>query len=122
MNTPVLLLAFNRPDLTLKVYDVIRLVKPKKLYVSIDGPRLNNQTDLTNINIITSIFNNIDWDCEFKLNKFNNNLGCGMAISQGINWFFKEVEYGIILEDDTIPSISFFEITSKLLNKYSSNN
>ena len=36
---PILFLTFNRPNLTFKVFDKIKEIKPKKLYVACDGPR-----------------------------------------------------------------------------------
>ena len=38
-DTPVLIINFNRPDKTEKILNILRLVKPRKLYLSIDGPR-----------------------------------------------------------------------------------
>lgn len=118
MKTPILLLAFNRPELTLKVFDKIKLIKPKFLFVSIDGPRIGNQFDLAKIESTLSIFEQIDWECKLVVNRFETNLGCGKAVYQGIDWFFSHVELGIILEDDTIPSLSFFEFSNILLDKY----
>ncbi|GIW23164.1 MAG: hypothetical protein KatS3mg068_2171 [Candidatus Sericytochromatia bacterium] len=64
------------------------------------------------------ILENIDWECEvFK--KFNQeNLGCKYAVSSAIDWFFKNVEEGIILEDDCLPSLSFFKFCENLLEYY----
>lgn len=64
------------------------------------------------------ILKNINWNCDVKT-KFNeNNLGCGKAVSQAITWFFDNEEEGIILEDDCLPSQSFFMYCEELLNKY----
>ena len=49
MKVPVLLLAFNRPELTEKVIESIKNYKPSKIYVSVDGPRKENVDDLSNI-------------------------------------------------------------------------
>ncbi len=45
-------------------------------------------------------------------------MGCRSSVSQAINWFFEEVEYGIILEDDCVPELSFFAYCEELLKKY----
>ena len=44
-NTPILFLLFNRPDTTEKVFNVIRKIKPKYLYIAADGPRLHRPED-----------------------------------------------------------------------------
>ena len=43
MKTPVVMLIFNRPETTYKVFDRIKSVKPAGLYISADGPRENKE-------------------------------------------------------------------------------
>ena len=38
---PILMMVFNRPELTKKVFSKVRKYKPKKLFISCDGPRKN---------------------------------------------------------------------------------
>ena len=82
--TPILFIVFNRPSTTKQVFDRIRLIKPKYLYVAADGPRVNNSSDIQNCNQVKSIINEIDWDCELKTLYRDENLGCGVAPSQAI--------------------------------------
>lgn len=37
MNTPVLLIAFNRPDTTRQVFNAIRNAQPSRLYFAVDA-------------------------------------------------------------------------------------
>jgi hypothetical protein len=117
-NIPVLFLVFNRPETTLKVFNRIRLIKPKKLYVVADGPRPNNTTDVINCNKVKDIVSQIDWNCEIKTIFRTKNLGCKKSVSSGITWFFKNEEMGVILEDDTLPDLTFFSFCERLLLKY----
>ena len=48
VKTPIMFLAFNRPDCTERVFESIRKVRPSKLYVAIDGPRENRADDIEN--------------------------------------------------------------------------
>jgi len=117
--TPILLLIFNRPNHTKRVFDQIRRVKPAKLFVVADGPRKDNSDDRVNCELVRSmIMNMIDWECDVKTRFRDNNLGCGVGPAEGITWFFEQVEMGIILEDDCMPSLSFFTFCSLLLMKY----
>ena len=43
------------------------------------------------------------------------NLGCRNAVSSAITWFFGQEPEGIILEDDCLPSPSFFPYCAELL-------
>jgi hypothetical protein len=47
-----------------------------------------------------------------------HNLGCAAAVSNAINWFFSQVEEGIILEDDCMPDPSFYNFCMELLEHY----
>lgn len=122
LKTPVLFLIFKRLDTTKKVFDQIRKAKPPKLYIAADGPRKNISGELVKVNQVREyVLNNIDWNCQVKTLFRENNLGCGKAVSEAITWFFENEEMGIILEDDTVPSDSFFWFCEILLDKYKNN-
>jgi len=117
--TPVLFLVFNRPDHTTKVFEKIRQVKPKYLFVAADGPRESRPEEKEKCKKVRElILNGIDWDCELKTLFRDENLGCGVAVSDAITWFFSHVEQGIILEDDCVPNNAFFTFSERLLNYY----
>src|SRR4030042_6453503 len=119
LTTPVLFLIFNRPDTTEKVFDEIRKAKPKKLFVAADGPRQDKQGEKEKVGRARQIvIDGIDWDCEIKTLFRDKNLGCKVAVSSAINWFFENEEMGIILEDDCLPHQSFFRFCGELLEKY----
>lgn len=120
--TPILLITFNRPDHTHKVFEIIKKQKPKYLYVFQDGVRKGNETDKDKCKAVREIFGvTLDWDCELKTFFSDDNLGCGKGPSTGISWFFKNVEEGIILEDDCCPHEDFFPYCEKLLSLYKNN-
>jgi hypothetical protein len=118
LDTPVLFLIFNRPAVTKKVFEQIKLIKPKHLYVAADGPRTNRPDDTKNCYETRKIIDQIDWKCEIKTLFRENNMGCGLAVHSAISWFFDNVEAGIILEDDCLPNLSFFPFCEELLRKY----
>jgi len=118
MKTPVLFLIFNRPDTTRRVFAEIRKVKPEKLFIAADGPRPNRPDDMENCRLAREIAQKIDWPCEIKTLFREENLGCGVALSSAISWFFENVEKGIILEDDCLPNPSFFPFCEELLERY----
>ena len=47
-DTPILFLIFNRPETTLKVFEKIRLLRPRQLFVAADGPRSGSDSDFRN--------------------------------------------------------------------------
>lgn len=118
LNVPVLLLIFNRPDTTQRVFHEIRGASPLQLFISADGPRENKPGEFEKCQITRDIVRQVDWDCEVYTNFRDKNLGCKIAVSSAIDWFFENVEEGIILEDDCLPSFSFFRFCEELLEKY----
>jgi hypothetical protein len=115
---PVLLITFNRPDYTIQVFDKIRQAKVKKLYISNDGPREGNIEDQKARKEIKKIIDSIDWDCDVHTLFQEKNLGCGIGVSTAITWAFENEDRMIILEDDCVPSLSFFDYCSHCLEKY----
>ena len=118
LTSPVLFLIFNRPETTQQVFSAIKKAKPPRLYVAADGPRSDYPDDAESCEIARSIATNVDWDCEVKTLFRETNLGCGLAVTSAIDWFFEQESEGIILEDDTKPTEQFFEFISFGLNKY----
>ena len=121
-DTPVLLVVFNRPDTTRRVFDAIRKARPKQLFVAADGPREGVQADRALCDAARAAASRVDWDCEVHTLFRVENLGCGLGPSSGpssaISWFFENVEAGIILEDDCVPEPSFFRFCEELLERY----
>lgn len=117
-NTPILLVIFNRPATTQKVFDVIRELKPKHLFVAADGPHHGNMEDIEKCRASRAIFKQIDWPCELQIRFHEENLGCGRSPADAITWFFENVEQGIVLEDDIIAHPSFFSFCEELLLRF----
>lgn len=118
METPILFIIFNRPETTRLVFDEIRKAKPIKFFIAADGPRIDKLEDIEKCKATREIVSNIDWPCEVKTLFQEKNLGCKIAVSSAIDWFFEYIEEGIILEDDCLPDQSFFHFCEELLEKY----
>jgi hypothetical protein len=119
MKSPVLVLIFNRPDKTALVMDAIRAAAPPRLYVAADGPR-DRPGEAERCKEARGIATLVDWPCEVHTLFRDRNLGCGVAVSNAISWFFEHEEEGIVLEDDCVPSSSFFPYCAELLERYRS--
>jgi hypothetical protein len=119
LTTPILFLIFNRLEETKIVFEEIKKAQPKQLFIASDGPRENKEHEKKIVEQVRNyIIDNIDWKCKVKTLFRENNLGCKYAVSGAITWFFENVEQGIILEDDCLPSQSFFRFCQEMLEKY----
>ena len=119
--SPVLIIAFNRPEQTQALVNALRTVQVPRLYVAADAPRDNVPSDSDACARTLEIFQTVDWECKvsFKVNK--KNKGSYTTIPLAIDWFLSNEIEGIILEDDCIPSSSFFNFCDVLLEKYRDN-
>ena len=118
MTEPVLVMAFNRPDHLQVLLGRLRQVQPTRLYVAIDGPRIDREGEDAQVQACRALVASVDWDCAVHTLFQESNLGCGLGVSTAINWFFTNEDRGIILEDDIIPDPSFFPYCAELLDRY----
>ncbi len=118
LTAPVLFMIFNRPSTTQLVFDEIRKAKPAKLFVAADGPRQGKEGEIEKCQAARDIVKQVDWNCQVKTLFRDKNLGSKIAGTLAINWFFENVEEGIILEDDCLPSQSFFWFCQELLERF----
>ncbi len=119
--TPILFLVFNRPRTTQMVFEAIRQAKPRQLYIAADGPRKDREGEAEKCQLTRQIATQVDWECEVHTLFREENLGTRHAIHQAIDWFFSQVEEGIILEDDCLPSNSFFTFSEQMLAEHRNN-
>jgi hypothetical protein len=117
---PIAFFIFNRPDLTKIVFETIAKAKPEKLFVVADGPRFPEEAE--KCLQARAIIDRVDWKCEVLTDYSDRNLGCGRRVASGIDWVFSEAEEAIFLEDDCVPSMSFFSFCRVLLEKYKHDN
>ncbi|MGB5969406.1 MAG: glycosyltransferase family 2 protein [Spirulinaceae cyanobacterium] len=118
LTTPVVFIIFNRSDTTKKVFEVLRQVKPPKLFVIADGARNNRAGEAEKCAATRAVIEGIDWDCQVLKNYSEVNLGCKKRVATGLEWVFNHVEEAIILEDDCLPDPSFFRFCQECLEQY----
>ena len=118
MRSAVLLVVFNRPELTARVFRALREAKPPRLYVAADGPRHGRAGEAERCGEVRRVATSVDWPCQVQTLFRDENLGCKRAVSGAIDWFFAHEEEGIVLEDDVLPVPSFFPYCDELLERF----
>jgi hypothetical protein len=95
LETPIPYLMFKRLDLVKQTFPQIKAQRPKQLFIGADGPRIGNENDLVNCQECRDwVMAQVDWDCEVKTLFRQENLGCGLAVSGSITWFYEHEEAG----------------------------
>ncbi len=112
--TPILLTVSENYDNAWRVFEVIKIVRPPKLYIAVNHD--SNDSHIKNFEAeIGRMSHNIDWPCEIKVftENFNN-----PATASPLMWFFSMADEGIIIEDTCLPVPSFFAFSEAMLERY----
>ncbi len=117
----VLLIVFNRPKETAQILERVRLIKPHRLYIAGDGPRLGRIDDHENCREVRRLVAELQADCDVFTRWSEENLGIADHPPSAISWFFENEDMGIILEDDCLPSPDFFKFAREMLLKFQHN-
>ena len=115
----VLIVGYRRADNILKILEICRDSGISNIYLSVDGPKPENAKGVSDH---FEIQRNI---AKFKLNFSGNliihlrerNVGCAATVMSSCDWFFKHTDYGVVLEDDCIPTKDFFLFAKSMKQK-----
>jgi len=116
IDVAVLLLFFNRPQTFRRLFDEVRKARPSKLFLYQDGSR--GERDLAGMEECRKIAEDIDWQCEVHRKYQERNYGCDPSNYMSQKWAFSMVDKCIVLEDDDVPSQSFFRFCKEMLDRY----
>lgn len=117
VDVPVKINIWIRPECQLKQFEVIKEARPSILFLISDGGR--NDAEWEAIKKNRNLYDNeIDWDCKvYKIYEEKNN-GLYAMSKKAIELIWSTVDRCIFLEDDHVPSVSFFKFCEELLEKY----
>jgi len=115
---PILFIIYRRPETTQRVFEAIRQARPAKLFISQDAPRPDRPEQLAAHGQAREIATAVDWPCEVHTLFFETYQGIIQGFTSSFNWFFDNVEEGIMLEDDEVPDQTYFRFCAEMLEKY----
>jgi hypothetical protein len=118
LEIPVLLITFNRPDVTRTVLERILEVNPPKIYFFNDAPREGNENDRIKCAEIREMARSLPYQGELLTRFEEKNLGCKGGESTAMTWLFENEEMGIVIEDDILPTREFFFYCQDMLHRY----
>ena len=117
VDVPVQTNIWIRPECQKKQFEVIKKARPSILFVMSDGGRNEEEWEIIRQNRLM-YDTEIDWECTvYRMYEDTNNgmYGMGRKIAQFI---WSKVDRCVLLEDEVIPSISFFSYCAELLERY----
>jgi hypothetical protein len=117
--TAVLLIAYNRFEITKKVIAQLKRQQTPRLYLALDAPIDKRDAEIQEL-IIEHTKKELN-NTAINIYRLEVNLGPGVFIPRAISYMFEYEDFGIILEDDCVASDTFFRFCTQLGNDYSRN-
>lgn len=117
VDVPVRVNIWIRPACQKAQFEVLRQARPSTMFLISDGGR--NEAEWEAIRENRALFDNeIDWECTvYKVYEEKNN-GLYAMVDKGRELIWSKVDRCIFLEDDHVPSVSYFAFCAELLEKY----
>jgi len=116
--TAVLLMTFARPQYARRVFDCIKEAKPEKFYFYSNKAREDRPAEIAENEEIRSWVKDVDWPCELHTFFRNEYVDVYTSTHGAMDWVFENEEAAVILEDDCVPSVAFFDYCDRFLAKY----
>ena len=121
INSSVVFITFKRPKETKKIYKIISKLKPKKIYIFQDGYKNSFSKDEKKRFFETKKFVTNLKSKKVKKFFFKKNICLRYIAFNILKIVFKNENKVIIIEDDTVPKVSFFKYCDIMLKKYNYN-
>jgi GR25 family glycosyltransferase involved in LPS biosynthesis len=108
MPIPILIITYKRFDLVIQTLEKLNENNCKVVHIAVDDYYKNEE----NFNSVQLYLQQNGF--EYRILKWDSNVGPEHNVMEGCKWFFSFTEHGIILEDDCIPTSAFFEFIKKI--------
>ena len=117
VDVPVRVNIWIRPECQRAQFEVLKQARPSIMFLVSDGGR--NEKEWAAIKKNRELFDTeIDWDCTVYKVYEEENQGLYTMGRKGSQLIWSKVDRCIFLEDDQVPSVSYFKYCAELLEKY----
>ncbi len=104
--TPLLILAYNRPDKVQRLIERLRSQAPQHLMIAVDGPKPGND-DAARVAAVQKAIGAIDWTDDVETRFRPSNLGLRRAVVDAVSWAVDKHGQAIVIEEDVLPGRHF---------------
>lgn len=121
VNTPVLYITFARPEYASQSFAAIKKAQPKKLYFYSNKARTEKEDEVKRNQEVRSYIEQIDWECDVKTWFREEYVDVFTSIKGAIDWVFSNEEKAIVIEEDVVTSLAFFDYMDQMIERYRDN-
>ena len=117
-DTPVVVIAYNRPDKARRLLERLSILKPKNIIFSVDGPRSDRADDAEKVARVQALAETINWTDDVETRFRVENIGLRAAVTDVVTHAVSQYGQAIILEEDTAPGKNWLPYAHTMLNRY----
>jgi glycosyltransferase involved in cell wall biosynthesis len=115
---PVLITAFNRPELTKNLIKSLKQSQPKNIIFAVDGPRSDRPSDAERVKQTQDLVSEFNWNCELETIFRPINLGLRVAVADAVSHATSKYGKVIVVEDDIEVGPNFLGYMQNSLIRY----
>lgn len=116
--TPVLIIAFNRPQKLKQLILSLRSSRPPIMMIAVDGPRSTHPEDATLVQETQNMISEIEWPCTVMTRFREENMGLQSAYVDAVNWAMSEFGETIVIEDDVVVGPELYDFLHHNLDQF----
>jgi hypothetical protein len=116
--TPLLILAYNRPEKVRALVDRLRTIAPPLVMVVVDGPRAGRPGDDAKVQAVRDAVDGIDWGAEVRTRFRPVNVGLRASVVDAVGWATSEYGQVIVIEEDVLPGPDFIPYAEYMLELF----
>lgn len=118
-DTPVVVIAYNRPEKVRRLVSRLELLKPKNIIFAVDGPKPEKPNDIAKVFEVQSLVNQFTWTDNVETRFRPTNLGLRASVVDVVSHAVSKYGQAIILEEDTLPGKNWFPYAQEMLSRFS---
>ena len=115
--TPLLILAYNRPDKVRRLIERLRLQAPQHLMIAVDGPK-PGKADAVRVAAVHEAIGAIDWTDDVETRFRPSNLGLRRAVVDAVSWAVDKHGQALVIEEDVLPGRHFEGYAHHMLEQF----
>lgn len=116
--TPLLILAYNRPEKLLGLIDALRETRPSPIMVVVDGPKPGDARDAQRVQAVRDAVSSIDWGAEVRTRFRPVNVGLRASVTDAVSWAVDEYGQVAVIEEDVVPGPDFLPYVEAMLERF----
>ena len=122
MQPPILVVGFRRSGNLRTLLDQAKSINAPRIYLALDGPRdSKDEFDTALCLEVAKEFQALNPGL-LKVKNSSINLGCAFSVIQACDWLFSQEDFAIVIEDDCLPELDFYNYIQDARPYFEKNN